>query len=720
MKKILIALALCFSVTTASVFAANFGVCTHMGQGVYYDNSSNIQAAKDVKVGWIRDECLWQGMQSDPNSPFQIREKDLDYIKKADEAGMNQLLVLAYGNPSYGVDSNTVFPKQSNATYYKGYLDYVRYTVGQVKDYVDAYEIWNEPNIATFNYELLANGTDYAKLYLDAKAIIDELDPTATVLCGAVTGAESEPIKFGKEIFDHIKTQGDVNDLIDAFSIHYYTQLDDELYYNGLNTWENVFDSYGYTGDVWMTENGVTARHPDISACSETTQAAMVAKLGIQWERYLKGNNRTGVSFWYDLRNDVGVSTYEANFGLVDSSYDIKPSGKAMKTYNRLTEDKNFVGVTQTNSGYVAEYSNDKEKTYIVYNSQITGRTATVPLSGDIVYVYDDLGNVTETITNPSGTKSIPMSSTPVYVECAAYVSTISNVSYDTNENVMNVSGKFGVGDSVTIELLDEDGDVVQTENFAVYDGYYDAWFSVDSSGDFTVRVAKPEIEALERTTGWAEKNIKVKRLADENTQILAGTVVNFDSQSRKVLVSGSVTDYVEEPNVTILVVPDGTDLTDLNPDSVGYMKQSKTKNGLFSFEFTLPKWYEGEVDIYLSGTGIENKQDNGLSMGDNEYAYVASLDLSTKLNITATAGVKNFGESDKTFYMIVAEYKDNMLAGIKIEQKTVPGKTYTTLQAKITDDTISDGSTYAKAFVWNDVTGMVPLIDSRSEVIIE
>ena len=727
MKKLMIILALCLSMTTVSVSAAGFGVCTHMGQGSGYDNDSNIQAAENVKVGWVRDESLWQAMQNGPTGALQMRAKDMDYIKKVDETGMNQLLILAYGNTSYGVEAVTVFPKQDNLTYYNGYLNYVRYTVNQVKDYVDAYEIWNEPNIEYFNYNN-ATGADYAKLYLGARAIIKELDPTATVLCGAVTDSDTPATNFGKAIFNYIRTQGNVNDLIDAFSIHLYTQLDDEAYYTGLTKWEAVFDSYGYTGDVWMTENGVTA--DNASGRTEAAQAAMVAKLGIQWERYLKENNRNGVSFWYDLRNDVGVSTYEDNFGLVDSTYAIKPSGMAMKTYNRLTGDKVFDSVSKIKTkdnlitsdeyGYLAKYTRNNSTVYIAYDSNNNNKSTSVQLSGDIAYVYDNLGNITETITNPSGTKSITMSSTPVYVECATYSSTISDISYDTNENVMSVSGKFRFGDSVTIELLDEGGVVVQTEKTKVYDGYYDAWFSVDSSGDFTVRVAKPEIEALNRTTGWAEENIKVKRLADVNTQISAGTVVSFDSQPRKVLVSGSVTDYVEEPNVTILVVPEGVDLENLNPDSVGYMKQSKAKDGLFGFEFTLPKWYEGEVDIYLSGTGIDNKQDNDLSLGNNKYAYIGSLDLNTKVNITATAGVKNFGESDKTFYMIVAEYKDGRLVDVKMEPKIVPGKTYTTLQTTITDDTISDGSTYAKAFVWSDGTGMVPLIDSKRELIEE
>ena len=176
-KKFIAMLAVAAAVSQSVAIAKPFGVCTHMGLGITYDNIANIQSARDTRVEWIRDEARWSDMQSGADGEIKIRDKDLDYIKRVDKARINQLLLLSYGNDNYeGIEADTVFPKQDNETYYNGYLDYVRYTVSQVKDYVDAYEIWNEPNIKGFNYNLLANGTDYAKLYLDAKAIIDVLN----------------------------------------------------------------------------------------------------------------------------------------------------------------------------------------------------------------------------------------------------------------------------------------------------------------------------------------------------------------------------------------------------------------------------------------------------------------------------------------------------------------------------------------------------------------
>ncbi len=716
MKKFLITLALCASMTTASVSAANFGVCTHMGLGDSYDNISNIQSVRDTKVEWIRDECRWDYMQSTPGGSFTIRSKDIDYMKRVEEAGINHLLLLSYGNDAYGVEKDTVFPTQDNMTYYNGYLDYVRYTVGQVKDYVDAYEIWNEPNIKGFNYNLLADGTDYAKLYLDAKAIIDELDPTAMVVCGAITGVDDADTDFGKAIFDYVKKQGDVNSLIDAFSIHLYTQLNDEVYVKGLSEWEGIFDSYGYTGEVWMTENGVTADND--KAGNESDQAAMVAKLGVQWERYLKENGRKGISFWYDLRNDVGISDYEDNFGLVDSSHNMKPAGYSMKAYNRLTGDKTLDSVEKIKTqdaflwydaeyAYLATYKNDSSTVYIAYDSNNNKKTTSVNLSGDVAYVYDYMGNITETINSPSGTKSITMTKKPVMVECVSYQATIDNLYYDSDNSTMTVSGSYTGSGNVTVELI-KDGIVVEDYEVVVSNGEYNKWFSLFESGSYTVRVGHPEITALGKTSGWAERICEV--VAGEAPAFAASTRVSYNAENRNVNVSGKLTDYVANQYITVLAVPASMDVNNIDMNAVGYIRQIPTIAGEFSVDFTLPEYYTTKTAIYFGGTGINGKTSGYADIQENKYLYVAGFDASKGNTLSATALVRNFSETEKKASIIIAQYNGEKLEDVTVEEKTVPAKTYGLVEYKLENVAIDSDATKMKAFIWSDMTGLVSL----------
>ncbi len=705
---------LCAGAMTTTAFADSFGVCTHMGQMNSYENTINVFSAQSVGADWIRDGCIWSDMQATKNGEFKIRDKDINYIKKTEDAGLNQLLVLAYGNPQYdGVEDWQTFPKQDNEAYYKGWLDYVRYTVDKVKDYVDAYEVWNEPNIESFNHNSLADGTDYAKLYLDTKAIINELDPTARVLCGAVTGYDET---FAKAIFDYVKSQGNVNELIDVFSIHEYSQLDMESYAKALSSWESLFDSYGFNGDVWMTENGVTA--DDTKGRTETAQAQAVAKLAIQWESYLKDNNRNGVSFWYDLRNDPGQTDYEANFGLVDEEYIIKPSGKAMQTHNMLVGDKSLVSAEKVKTknniisadeyGYLATYSGNSGTVYVGYDDNDNSKSKTVTLSGDVAYVYDYLGNVTSKIDNPSGTKSITLKSEPTYIECRNVAVSVENVAYDGDEGIINVKGMYNGGESVTVELLKDDN-AVESYTAVVENGTFRKWFSFDGEGEYTVRVGKPELESVGKTSGWAEQTISVDK---QNTapafDVSTKTVYNADSKT--VSISGKINDFEANQAVTVLAVPATMDINSVDIAAAAYIGQAVVSDGDFSVEFEVPDYFTTNMAIYLGGTGLTSVKNGTAEIAESDYLYVAGLELNKGNALKATAVVRNFNETERKAVLVVAQYSGDKLVDVETKPQAIPAKTYATIECYSNDVAINGEATSAKAFIWTDMDGIVPL----------
>lgn len=705
------------SAMTTTAFADSYGVCTHMGQMNSYENTINIFSAESVGASWIRDGCIWSDMQGTKNGEFKIRDKDINYIKKADDAGLNQLLVLAYGNPQYdGVEDWQTFPKQDNKDYYDGWLSYVRYTVEKVKDYVDAYEIWNEPNIEGFNYKNLANGTDYAKLYLDTKAIINEFDPTARVLCGAVTGYDET---FGKAIFEYVKTQGNVNELIDVFSIHEYSQLDMEAYATALSNWESLFDSYGFTGDVWMTENGVTADNSN--SRTETTQAQSVAKLAIQWERYLKDNNRNGVSFWYDLRNDPGQTDYEANFGLVDEEYIIKPSGKAMQTYNMLVGNKTLASVEKVKTknniissdeyGYLATYSGDSGTVYIGYDDNNNSKSKTVTLSGDVAYVYDCFGNIAAKIDNPSGTRSITLKSEPTYIECRSVATSVENVAYDSAEGIINVKGMYNGGESITVELI-KDNTAVESYTAVVENGTFRKWFSFDGEGEYTVRVGKPEFEALGKSSGWAEQTISIDK---QNTAPAfdVSTKTAYDADSKTVSISGKINNCEGNQAVTVLAVPATMDINSVDIAAAAYIGQTAVSDGDFSVEFEVPDYFTTDMAIYLGGTGLKAVKNGSAEIAESDYLYVAGLELNKGNTLKATAVVRNFNETERKAVLVVAQYNGETLVGVETKSQTIPAKTYATIECSSDDVAIENRATSAKAFIWNDMNGIVPLFNA-------
>lgn len=685
------------------VSAQGFGVSTHMGLNDDYDNDVCLHSIKKVGSDWIRDESRWKYMQNGENGTFSMRYKDIDYIKSAHKKGINQLLILAFGNTSYaGITSESTIPTQSNTNYYNGYLNYVRETVNAVKDYVEAYEIWNEPNYVNFNATSVS-GTEYAKLYLDAREIIKELDPTATVLCGSVTGTNGEGEAFAKEIFEYVKTKDDVNTLIDAFSIHVYEQQDNGVYAAQLEKYEKVFDDYGYNGDVWMTENGVTA----YGSISGTEQAQRVAKIGITWENYLKTNNRDGVNFWYTLVNKNGDSQYENNFGLFDLNYDFKESGLAVKTYNTLTKDKKFENVSNVGNGYLAKYTGDKGIVYAMYDNSKKAK-AEIALSGDIAYVYDYSGEVTETIKNPTGTKNVSLTESPLYIECRNVLSKIDSLSYDKENAILAVSGEYNGGDTVTIELI-KDGITSDKQTAVVTDGKFDRWFSFIGDGEYTVRVGKDEMSEIGKTSGWAEKKITVED-PYATTVFDTGTKILYDAVSRKVSISGKIKNAKQNGSVTVLAVPKSMNLENIDLNGAAYIGQTKTQKGEFNTEFYLPDGFACDIAIYLGGTDIKNLFTDDISVGKGGFVYVSGLEIDKGSVLKATAFVQNFTDSDKNAMLIITQYDDKKIVDIKYENKVVKAKTYTTIECTLDNVEICDNATKASAFIWNNTDGIVPL----------
>ena len=691
-----------------TAYAGTVGVSTHVGAG--YSAADNSEAAAGMGASWVRDEFTWRTIEPSKGS-MSIQPNHISYLRELEGKGINTLMILAYGNNAY---STTKMPTTSETEYYNAWLNYVSYVVTQTKDYVDAWEVWNEPD--------LNGGTaaQYAQLYVDTRDVIKSIDADSTVVCGALSAGSNWA--YADATLAAIKTLAQnrgttINALIDAFSIHSYAGDDPANYTNVLAYGSNEkglemhLDKYGYTGDVWMSETGISTYS---GGKGEEDQARFGINMAIRFEKYLKDNGRGGKFIWYDLRNDgTDAGNREHNFGLVDYYYTPKKAYNTFSLYNRLVGDKSFVSATTYDSGStyadrtvrMSQFSGTSGKVYIWSKA-----TQTITLSGDCVYIYDYQGRVTETITNPSGTKSITAGYDPVFVECRNYIVTLDSVSYDSDNGVMSVSGSYNNGGAITIELVDAGGNVVQTETAAVSGGVFSKWFSVDAAGNYTVRVGKPELTALGKSSGWQQRSCNVESTVTPKPALASGTVVSYNAQTRTITASGSVTNSAENQSVTLLALPKTQSLTSVNPDSLAALIQSKITGGNFSFSCVLPDWYSGNTAVYISGTEIAEKQSSEISVADNDYVYAAGFDASKTGNtVTAAANIRNFAAETKNAAIIIAKYAGGKVVGTSVQKLAVPAYTYTPVQITVSD-TVSNDITNVQAYLWEDTDGLYPL----------
>ena len=404
-----------------NVFASGLNIVTHMSKG--WDAEQTTSTAKQMNSEWVRDEINWRyvewtkGNLSMPSAAT--------WVDKAVNKGMKPLCILGFGNALYQENNDeytnlhlpTLNTKSGVAAvkekeYWDAWMAYVSFVATTYKGKIKAYEVWNEPNHPNFNNNV--NADNYAKLYIETRKVIKAIDPDATVLCGAIAGADNN---FINGVLSYIKNNGGLSQ-IDAFSLHFYVpgSTPEEEYLLNLNrTYLVTFFLKGYKGPIWMTENGAYAGTAQ-NAVSESVQAAYAIRFPVMFDSFLKSVKTTGENFWYDLKNDGDEpSNSENNYGLTNSSFTAKPAYNAAKIFNKLTDGMSFVKLESNSGNYVAEYSDGKDFTYVAWTTKSGTQNVTIDLEKTNSKVYAMDGSLTDEIGTP-GSKTFSVTGEPVLI----------------------------------------------------------------------------------------------------------------------------------------------------------------------------------------------------------------------------------------------------------------------------------------------------------------
>ncbi|MCW4028540.1 MAG: hypothetical protein NWE92_02690 [Candidatus Bathyarchaeota archaeon] len=267
---------------TNTIHGDNVGICVH---DLPYMQATQV---KDSGAGWIRIDAS--------NNP-QLNNFSIS-VQNAKAQNLQVLVIL----DSWMFDQSTVFTLQewqSNVTYY----------VSQHADYVDAWEIFNEPS--SWKYPLLGlnlsnqqsqeNLTKIADFYYQmaqtAAPIIRQYDPTAKILllggCHLYTDTDPQ-ISLDEAFAEKVVSKG-IEHYGDGISLHAYpwgksdTVLLQQKYDEALVYYRELF---GDSMEVWVTETGKPLEEAD-----EAGQATYMADV----IEYFYG--RVDKVFWYLLQD---------------------------------------------------------------------------------------------------------------------------------------------------------------------------------------------------------------------------------------------------------------------------------------------------------------------------------------------------------------------------------------------------------------------------------
>jgi hypothetical protein len=278
------------------------------------------------------------------------------YLSLAQQHGTGVLLTLG-GSPAWAsarpqVPSNYTPGFSAEPANVDDWRTYVRTVASRYKGRIQAYEIWNEPNLREF-----WSGTIDQMLTLtrEAAQIIHSVDPQAIVVSPSVTA------NYGIPWFTEFLKKGG-GEYVDAIGYHFYvdpqTLLPEDMVPVIQRVRQIISENHLENKPLWNTETGW---FPPAKIESEELGAGFLARAFI-----LSWAAGVGRFYWYAWDNDAAaVVTYK------EKERVITPAGRAYQIMQQWLVGAQMAGCTQTlDSTWRCQLNRAGKKEWIVWNPQ--------------------------------------------------------------------------------------------------------------------------------------------------------------------------------------------------------------------------------------------------------------------------------------------------------------------------------------------------------------
>lgn len=245
---------------------------------------------------WVREHISYEAVMGEDSAAW-LKRYDQTMLQYRD-ANQRVVVMLAYG------DGDDLYREPAQ------WKRFVRLMAQRYGNYVDAWEIWNEPDSADY-LSPHSNWKTYRHILRTGSSMIRQYDPDAVVLNGAVSNTTDmeflkELYKYGRRYFDDLNLHLYYCDeyLADGEQL---TQLQ-----NDLERVQRVVARYRSNEQIWITEFG----------CSTGTSGVtnkIVKRYTKQASKLLLSYNNVGPILLYTMRDRTYLTSdpYEAYFGLM-------------------------------------------------------------------------------------------------------------------------------------------------------------------------------------------------------------------------------------------------------------------------------------------------------------------------------------------------------------------------------------------------------------------
>jgi len=281
-----------FNTPSALAEAPEFGVCLHLYQ---FDNKT-IELLEQINSTWVRIDWI-------PNQ--------MDYVVNDMKAnGIKILAILDHNTMNFADPPNLDFSLAQWTATVQGIM------ATDAAKKVDAWEIWNEPNVDKFQFGYM-NGSpqNYADMLESASLAIKSVSNATVLAAGLSPDYPNSNPNWEKWLIDF--NGNSPQSFFDFQGIHLYDDITTNNYV--ISQTKELMKK-----DIWITEIGQP------SAPSPHSNQDQSSYLSSNFQMLSEFPNPV---FWYQLKDETaGFPEKENHFGLFDSQNNPKEASIAFST----------------------------------------------------------------------------------------------------------------------------------------------------------------------------------------------------------------------------------------------------------------------------------------------------------------------------------------------------------------------------------------------------
>lgn len=285
-------------------------------------------------VGLVRRDFLWADLEP-ADGQFSFDAEDVA-VDESRAAGLTTIGILAYDAPWASPDGTVDAPPDPAK-----FAAFAEATARHFAGRVDAWEIWNEPNVGYRFWTPREDGAAYARLLVAAYAAVKRGNPSATVALAGLfyhyEGIVTDAVSFLEDAFTAVP---DLGKSFDVLGLHPYPHYPPQAAPEADDGREQpvalmlarlhaLLAYYGADKPIWVTEYG----WPVYGTVDEATQARFLVRGAV--EAMAAGAERVCAYTLDDGPNATAFPPEDA-FGVYRYDGTAKPAATALHTLATL------------------------------------------------------------------------------------------------------------------------------------------------------------------------------------------------------------------------------------------------------------------------------------------------------------------------------------------------------------------------------------------------